>query len=600
MAVVKWDLGKELMQCIAFAHFAVNEYNKQEEDAHAQSFYDLFDPEITSNTSSYNEYLGKNFKFKEVFANWPTTTASVTGEKSIDIGVKIVYDVAKNFYSKNLIYKTFKLYQFVDQTDPFVKLIKTECLTKIIKAIKLPIKEDILSSADIYIVKKSEKAKIEKEFTENILVKSDKYLINNFDKYNELLEEHWNKHSLYGVSLKLPATNGTKNIKVVGKKDNKIGKKIFEHIDPYSKFIAKLSVSTPQEITVLINDTVIFDHTGVDINRTGQWKFPVTFKYQKLGLYESDVHFNLLAWPKAQDDGGGTAGFNGQFFNTPGYSSQWVGGSGVKSLEYFLFKYPEFGKINSELVVIRKKALNYALSGNIYKAVNLTQQIQTDIQVNKPFGAGRAPVYRKTKKTDPQTSYTKDGMYSRSTYLKGKHGKSDYGANPSKDTKTYKLEVNNLQTLYSSAKREISKPVFVVGSKRQSSLTKFISEYESVTGRTNVLNEYRTAVVNLILKNEIRHNLSRKDSEIATHYENAQISYFLTRGGPSFRIYLKQRIFLTVFGVITKKSYNTFSTNVLGNAISTTKVVNALRAQVSKKLIQNVKQFDTVPHFYLS
>jgi len=595
MALEKWDLGKELMQCLAFAHFAVYKYSKRTEDEHEQLFYDLFDPDIAIDTKPYKKHLGENFQFTRVFENWPTTLTPATGEKSVDIGVKIVYDVAKNFYHRNLISKNFQLYQFVDQTDPFMKLIKTECLSKIIKAAKLPIKEDVLSSADIYIVKIAEKNKIETEFTNEILRKSDLYLINNFDKYNEILEAHWTKHSLFGVSLKLPSTNGTKNIKIVGKKDNKIGKKMLKHVDPYSKFIAMLS-DPNANINKLITETVIFDHNGMDINRVGQWKFPVTFRYKELGLYENDVKFNLLAWPKAQKDGGGTAGFNGQFFDTPGYSSQWVGGTGVKPLENFLFKYPEFNRINNELISIRKKALNYALSGSVNKSVNLTQQINTDIQVNKPIGSGKTPVYRKLKKTDPKTSYTKDGMYSRMTYLKGQQGKYDYGANPTKDTKNYKMKINNLQTLYSRAKRDISKPVFVAGSERQSSLIKFISEYESATGRSNILNIYRTAVVNLILKKELQHGLNRDDSEIKTHFENAQISYFLTRGGPNLHLYLKQRIFLTVFGVITKKSYKVFLNNMTG----TTQMISAIKAQVMKSMMKNIKEFDTVPHFYMS
>ena len=598
MALEKWDLGKELMQCLAFAHFAVYKYSKQTEAQHEQSFYDLFDSDITSDTSAYEKYLGQNFLFERVFENWPTTTTPSTNEKSVDISVKIVYDVAKNFYHRNLISKNFQMYEFLDQTDPFMKLIKNRCLGKIIKATKLPIKEDVLSSADIYIVKKTAKNNIENTFEAEILNKSDIYLINNFDKYNELLEMYWKKHTLFGVSLKLPATNGTKNIKIVGKPGNAVAKKMLKHVDPYSKFIAMLS-DPKTNIDKMIDETV-FLHTKIDVNRIGQWKFPVTFRYKRLGLYENDVKFNLLAWPKAQADGGGTAGFNGQFFNTPGYSTQWVGGTGVKPLENFLFKYPEFDKINNELISIRKKALNYALSGSINKSVNLTQQINTDIQVSKPTGAGKTPVYRKLKKTDPQTPYTKEGMYSRMTYLKGTQGKYDYGKSPSKDTKNYSMQIKNLQTLYARAKRDISKPLFVVGAERQDSLIKFIEEYEKVTQRENILNTYRVAVVNLILKNSLSSGINNSDSMIKTHYENAQVSYFLTRGGIKMHRYLKQRIFLTVFGVITKKSYKLFLQNNPTGAFKSTQMIGAIKAQVTKSMMKSIKEFDTVPHFYMS
>jgi hypothetical protein len=595
MAVEKWDLGKELMQCLALAHFAVYKYSQQNQLEHEQMFYDLFDSDIDSDTTVYDKYLGENFLFGKVFKNWPTTTTPSTNEKSVDISVKIVYDVAKNFYHRNLISKNFQMYQFLDQTDPFMKFLKNKCLGKIIKATKLPIKEDLLSSADIYIVKTTEKDKITTKFETEILNKSDMYLINNFDKYNEMLEMYWKKHLLFGVSLKLPATNGTKNIKIVGNPNNAVGKKMLKHVDPYSKFIVMLS-DPNTNIDKLIDETV-FLHTKIDVNRIGQWKFPVTFRYKRLGLYQNDVKFNLLAWPKAQADGGGTAGFNGQFFNTPGYSTQWVGGTGVKPLENFLFQYPEFDKINNELISIRKKALNYTLTGNVNKSVNLNTQINTDIQVSKPSGAGKTPVYRKLKKTDPQTPYTKDGMYSRMTYKKGQQGKYDYGKNPGKETKNYLMQIKNLQTLYASAKRDISKPLFVVGSERQNSLIKFIEEYEKVTLRENILNTYRLAVVNLILNNPLSSGTNNTDAMIKTHYENAQISYFLTRGGIKMYRYLKQRIFLTVFGVITKKSYKLFLQN---KSFESTQMIGAIKAQVTKSMMKSIKEFDTVPHFYMS
>jgi hypothetical protein len=583
------------MQCLALAHFAVYKYSQQNQLEHEQMFYDLFDSDIDSDTTVYDKYLGENFLFGKVFKNWPTTTTPSTNEKSVDISVKIVYDVAKNFYRRNLISKNFQMYQFLDQTDPFMKFLKNKCLGKIIKATKLPIKEDLLSSADIYIVKTTEKDKITTKFETEILNKSDMYLINNFDKYNEMLEMYWKKHLLFGVSLKLPATNGTKNIKIVGNPNNAVGKKMLKHVDPYSKFIVMLS-DPNTNIDKLIDETV-FLHTKIDVNRIGQWKFPVTFRYKRLGLYQNDVKFNLLAWPKAQADGGGTAGFNGQFFNTPGYSTQWVGGTGVKPLENFLFQYPEFDKINNELISIRKKALNYTLTGNVNKSVNLNTQINTDIQVSKPAGAGRTPVYRKLKKTDPQTPYTKDGMYSRMTYKKGQQGKYDYGKNPGKETKNYLMQIKNLQTLYASAKRDISKPLFVVGSERQNSLIKFIEEYEKVTLRENILNTYRLAVVNLILNNPLSSGTNNTDAMIKTHYENAQISYFLTRGGIKMYRYLKQRIFLTVFGVITKKSYKLFLQN---KSFESTQMIGAIKAQVTKSMMKSIKEFDTVPHFYMS
>jgi hypothetical protein len=582
----KDDLGKELMQCLAFAHFAVHKYSQQNADEHEQLFYDLFDLSNSPDVKPYEKHLGMNFQFNRIFQNWKTTVTAKSQEKSVHIDVKIVYDVARNFYQKNLISRNFHMYEFLDQSDPFMQVIKKQCLTKIIKATKLPFKEDILSSADVYIVRSSEKNRIQKDFEDEILKKSDVYLINNFDKYNQILEEYWEKHSLFGVSLKLPESNGAKHIKVIGKPHNAVSKKMLDKVDPYSKFLAMLS--DPQtDVNKLIEETV-FIHKNMDVNRVAAWKFPVTFRYRRLGLYDKDVKFNLMAWPKAQDAGGGTAGFNGQFFNTPGYSNQWVGGTGVRTLENFLFQYPEYSKINNELISIRRKALNYALTGSINKSPNLVQQIDTQITVKKPYGAGKEPVYKKT------------GKFSRMGYLKGQQGKYYYGEKPGGQTKSYQMNIKNIQTLYERAKRDISKPVFVVGSERQEGLTKFIEEYQNIMGNQNVMNDYRTAVVNLILKKPISTKTTETDSMIKTHYENAQISYFLTRGGPNLYRYLKQRIFLTIFGVITKKAYKVFMEKNPTGILKSTQIIGAIKAQVIKGIVKNIKEFDTVPHFYMS
>ena len=80
---------------------------------------------------------------------------------------------------------------------------------------------------------------------------------------------------------------------------------------------------------------------------------------------------------------------------------------------------------------------------------------------------------------------------------------------------------------------------------------------------------------------------------VNTFYENSQLSYYMLRGGAQ---YLKKKIFLTVFGVITKKGYKI----VKDSDLDSSKLENAIRVNASKALIQNIKSFDTVPHFYMS
>ena len=66
------------------------------------------------------------------------------------------------------------------------------------------------------------------------------------------------------------------------------------------------------------------------------------------------------------------------------------------------------------------------------------------------------------------------------------------------------------------------------------------------------------------------------------------------RGGPTLNQYLKKRMFLTLFGVITKKGYLIF------DGATDTKI----RSAISKEFHDNGKdllaEFATIPHLYLS
>jgi hypothetical protein len=584
MAKNKDDLGKELMQCIAFAHFAVKKYSGSTSNDHEQSFYELFDSNNKISTTSLNVYkkhLGSKFDFERIRENWKNETTK-TGQVSVNITTKIVYDVAKKFYLSNLMSKNFDQYEFLDQTDEFVETVKKESLTKILKAMRLPYKIDILSSADMYIVRKNVKKVIINQLKKEILNQSDAYLMNNFDKYNDILIERWKSHDLFGISLKLPESNQNKNIKIIGVPDNILSKKMKGKVDPYMKFLAMLS-DPKTDVQKLIDETI--EIGDFDLTKAA-WKFPFKFKYKKLGLYESDVNFNLMAWPKAQGDGGGTASFNGQFFNTTGYSSQWVGGTGTSTIESFLFQYPEFDKIMNELISIRRKAFNYALTGSASKAPNINQIIDARIKFQLKGGVAKELKYNKTG------TMAKWGL---------KKGESKGGVIYTANKKTAELKIKNLQTLYAFSVRELSQKHFLIGSTRHAKLSVFFKEYDQAMGTQDTLLKYMTAVHKLSQKKSLSSSGERlTDSMVNTFYEHSQISYFLVRGGPSLYKYLKQRIFLTVFGVITKKAYKVFQKSNASSLWNSTQVIGAIKSQISKKLAQNIKSFDTVPHFYMS
>jgi len=573
--MAKDDLGKELIQCLAFAHFAVEKYSSSTKEEHMQSFYDLFNPEskpFKKDINKYTRHLSNGFDFDRVYNNWKGKT-NQKNEVITDITVKIVYDVAKEFYNSNNISRNFNQYEFLDQKDPFMQAVKDESLNKILKAMRLSYKPDVLSSADIYIVKKTEKRKILTEFNNEILKKSDLYLMNNFDKYNKILIEHWKKHNLFGVSLKLPTSNQAKNIKIVGAPDDTLNKKMQKKVDPFTKFLAILS-DPSTNVRQVIEDTIELGNYDI---KSAAWNFPYIFRYKKLGVYPSDVEFTLQAWPKAQTAGGGSAGFNGQFAKKiPGYSTQWVGGTGIRTLEQFISQYSEYNKIMSELAAIRQKALNYTITGSASKRPNINQEINSRMKINFPMKMTR-------------TETTKTGKQ-KSTLLKGQVGNVDYGKG---GQKTGTLRVKNLQSFYAAAVSELKRKGLNIGTSRNEKLYKFFEEYEKATGETGMMEKYQSAVINLTTKSSLSKKIDQTKSMLNTFYEHSQLSYYMLRGGAQ---YLKKKIFLTVFGVITKKGYNI----VKESDLNTNKLVNAIRVNASKALVKEIKSFDTVPHFYMS
>lgn len=567
----KDDLGKELIQCMAFAHFAVQKYRASNSDAHMESFYKLFDPNEKPNNSiinEYTQYLGEKFDFDRLYANW--------GKKEGSKDVKIVYDVAKKFYLSNNISKNFSQYEFLDQKDSFMITIKDKALDKIILALKLPFKRDILSSADIYIVKKQSKKNIRKEFEDEIINKNTLYLINNFDMYNKLLIKYWKSHDLFGVSLKLPSViSANKNIKIVGAEEDILNKKMQKQLDPYTKFISLLSDKNTN-IRQLIDDTIEIRSRNL---KNASWDFNFRFNYKKLGLYPTDVDFVLKSWTKAQTAGGGAAGFNGGFDKSvPGYSDQWVGGTGIETLQTFLFKYSEYNRIMAELCNIRQKALNYTLTGSANTRPNINQPLD-DSKVEISFST-----------TPKEAKYNKENKLVKFIKKKGERNGITY-----KTDKTGEMKVKNMQSFYTSALREIKSKNFNLGVNKNKNLDKFFTEYEKANNiaEGELWRRYKMAVTNLATKTSIGKKIDQSDSMLNSFYEHSQISYFMLRGGQDF---LKRKIFMTIFGVITKKGYHI----IKDSDLTSSRLEGAIRAIASKKLLREIKQFDTVPHFYMS
>ena len=79
---------------------------------------------------------------------------------------------------------------------------------------------------------------------------------------------------------------------------------------------------------------------------------------------------------------------------------------------------------------------------------------------------------------------------------------------------------------------------------------------------------------------------------IKAHYAHAQLAWFTFIGGKSYQTFLKQRMFLTIYGVISKKGYKIFDYN---------KNITTVKSGITAAMKGMPKAaFDSAPHLLLS
>lgn len=564
--------GKELIQALAFAHFAIYPNDKMQD--HEKKFLDLFDPAInipSSEKTKYKTHLSSGFDFDNL-----TRTTYIKGGKKgeNDKTAKIVYSVAKEVYCRgrgNVIRKPWSNYQFLDQNDDFVVQIKDNTLDKVIDALDLNIKADILSSADIFAVNITSKSTIRGEIVNNH--QNKEMILANMASGNNTIRtitnKYFNTRELIPISLKLPSTvGGTRYVSIVGRATGRYAEPSINDdiIDPYTKFLA-LAMNKKNNVRELIDDliTIHFDKFRLTSNRLN-WEFPVTFNYDQVygRNYRNQVNTNPISDQSYGFDlfaQGYGAGFNGQF--TSGKTGgQWVGGAGVETFEQFFNQYTMYSTIINEVSRIRLESFNYALTGSVNRTPN--------------FGNNQA-----------------------------------------------------LKSLYSKALVEIRTKHILYGSKRQKELLKFFEAYDAVNNKLPKQSEkskgkllydlpysYYRYIAHVVMscKKSMRGVVDTvfhqflvgkgKDATAATsaqklerlkaHYVHAQCSWFLLRGGPSLNQFLKKRMFLTLFGVITKKGYFIFE------GATDTKIKSAISKAFHENGQELIANFATIPHLYLS
>ena len=560
---------KEYVQCLAFAYFAVHKYptKKEDQEDHMASFYNLF---VTSfdrkkfniqklNLRLYKNHLGNRFPFVSTIRDF-NTKVNKKGKITADTTVQKVYDVSLELYKSMVIGQNWEKYEFLDQTDIFTQTVKDAALNKIKEVLGITFKLDMLASYDMFVVNKQKKQIILNEINTHILNASDSTILKNYSlnqhTYRTILNRHFystsNTRSLVAVSLKLPNTiEQKKYINIIGTENVK--KELSDYIDPYTKFLTLAISSKPNELKSLIENLIKIEYGQFRTeSNLLTWELPVTFRYkvaaQKVFGRDieplSDMNYQIVFL--AQGYG---AGWNG-FVKVGKQGPPWTGGGAASTFEFFYEQYPEYSMVIQKLDQLRAKAFNYVLTGQENGKIN-------------------------------------DSTFSSKL-------KASYQA-ALREITTRKILVNSVKTKYDK-------------------IQEFFNLYDEETGNKDSITMYYVAVINLVRgkvkssikitnnyasfnmfvgkEKERKATTSETQERIKAHYAHAQLAWFTFIGGKSYQTYLKQRMFLTIYGVISKKGYKIFDYN---KNISTVK--SAITASIKK---MPKAAFDSAPHLLLS
>jgi hypothetical protein len=531
---------KESIQCFAFAYFAENpiKSGKANEVLHVENWYNIFDSSVDLNgenlKSKYGQYLSSTFgsdTFESVVKKYRSTITK-TGKTSVKSGVKKVYLIVKKVVDSNFFTSNLNQYEFLDQSDPFTVLVKDDCLTRIASKLKMGGKADLLSPVDLFILRKSKKSQIFKEFFDNILGATQNQILSNLswgktgkNTYRTISNKHFKSKDLVGISLKLPETiKGAGVLKIVGTED--VDPHLLDFIDPYTKLIAAM-LAHPTKTKELIDKVIDIEFDNFRITPSIlSWEYPVTFRYKDvvdprsgIELYKNNLRFKLFTWSNA--------GFNGQWYKGQGAPGNWTGGAGIESLGELFIKYNEYPAVLNELVEIRKESFYYA----IHKST-----------------------------ADPFT-----------------------------------IIPSNLKSDYNKALDAIEEKTILTSSK-QSSAKHILQFFQNFDKTNKKYYQYQKEFIKSTTKHmrNASKTTTNDKKRLEAHYVACQCAWFLFRGGPNLHKYLKQRMFLSLFGLITKSGYKIFQGNeetIMENYIKTT----------FKKNKRSVEAyFNAAPHIVLS
>ena len=524
---------KESLQCLAFAYFADNSNVDSE---HEQNWLNIFDPDqIMSGSkmrSIYSNYLSSTFSptIFEAVVNKYQSTQTKTGKISVDAAVKKVYLVVKKVVDSRFFDQPLKKYKFLDQSDPFTLTVKDACLARIAKAFGMSGKADLLSPADLYAVRSDKITQILAEYNEHILNATDEQLLANMS---------W-------------GTTGKNTYRT-------ISNKLF-----HNRHLVGISLKLPETISgagvLKIVGTESVDPHLLDF----------VDPYTKLISA-------MLAHPqkttKLIDDVVDIEFDN--FRITPA----------ILSWEYpITFRYKEVMDPRSTNQPLHKNNLRFKLFTWSNAGFNAQWYKGQGAPGNWTGGAGTESLGELLIKYNEYPQILDELIEIREQAF--------YFALTGKDKDAASTIDKKLKTLYTQALVDIRQKKIITADSSKN-LIKFFKEYST---SKNLYDVYQTEVVKRATKPMKRasRTVTTDPKRLIAHYTATQCAWFLFRGGEGLHKNLKRRMFLSLFGLITKSGYKIFQGNeetIMEDYIET----------VYKKNKRNVTAyFNAAPHIVLS
>lgn len=582
---------KEFVQCLAFAHFALNPINWNNTrplapnefalyKQHQEKFYQMFLPVSDRralginniNLLSYRKHLGKSFPFRRTINDFRTKYNKKNNKITANSTVQKVYDVALTLYDSQVIGQNWTNYEFLDQTDSFTMTVKDGALNKLKDVFGLSFKLDMLASFDIFVVNKHKKAQILNDINTHIVNADETTILRNYclnrHTYRTILNRYFystsNTRAMVPVSLKLPDTiDQKKYINIIG--TQRVKKEISDYIDPYTKFMVLALSSTPAELKSLIQNLIKIEYGQFKVSpKVLTWELPVTFRYkiaaQKVFGRDaeplSDINYKIVFLSQ-----GYGAGWNG-FVRVGHQGPPWTGGGGVSTFEHFYEQYSEYSTVIRKLVNMRMRAFKYVLTGK-----------ETGNVDTKGFSSKLKQLYMRAS----AELVTKKILY---TVKQSKNLQAFFALYDEENSRQQSIIAYQV-CLINLVRKQVSPSI------------KITDEFASFTMKDMIPNPNKKGP-----KDKDKIQITRPatkqetDDRIEAHYVHAQLAWFTFIGGKSYQTYLKQRIFLTIYGVISKKGYKIYDYSG-----ELTKVKSAITAE-----LKNVPKaaYDSAPHLLLS